>query len=108
MELSYVARCDQTGEIWKTEDFKSLVHHVRYAFKMQAHDFYYYDVRSATLSLCVVYNYDGHIKYFKVRDIATIFVSGILGAVRCYLERVDDDEFKLWSNLSGVYGIMNS
>ncbi len=88
MELKYTAMCDQTGEIWETEDFKSLVHIVRFAFRVTAHDFRYYGCRSATLKLSVVYHRNGHCIYHTVKNIATIFVSGIMGHVSYYIEKL--------------------
>ncbi len=87
MELKYTAKCDQTGEIWETDNFKSLVRIVRYAFRVTAHDFKYFECRSATLRLSIVYHINGHCYYHTVRNIANIMVSGILGVVRYYIER---------------------
>lgn len=88
MELKYTATCDQTGEIWETDDFKSLVRIVRFAFRVTAHDFKYYEYRSATLKLSIVYHRNGHCIYHTVKNIAMIYVSGMLGHVYYYIEKI--------------------
>ena len=87
MELKYTAMCDQTGEMWEADDFKTLVRAVRYAFRITAHDFKYFECRSATLKLSIVYHYNGQYMCHTVRNIANILVSGILGVVRYHIER---------------------
>lgn len=87
VELKYTAECDQTGEIWECDDFKTLVRSVRYAFRITAHYFKYFECRSATLKLSVVYHSNGQCWYHTVRNIANIQVSGILGRVLYRIER---------------------
>lgn len=89
IEVVYYAKCSQTGEVFVSDDFKSLYHHVRYHFRLDIHYSHYYDCRGAVLRYGILIHGDDESVQFKsFRDYGYLFVGGIDGEIsRCEFER---------------------
>ena len=89
IEVVYYAKCSQTGEIWESDDLKSLYYGVLHSFRGQMHDSAFYDNRGAVLRYgIVIHEDDGSCRYESLRDEGYLFVSGCDGKISaCDFER---------------------
>lgn len=89
IEVVYYAKCSETGEIWESDDLKSLYYCVRHSFRSDLHYSKYYVCRFAVLRYGIVINEDGgSCRYESFRSEGCLFVSGCDGKIStCNFER---------------------
>ena len=88
LEVVYYAKCSDTGEVWESDNFRSLFHCVLHCFKSDMKHCRYYDSRFSALYYGVVLHFnDGSCAYHPYREVCNIFVSGVDGVVHCHIGR---------------------
>lgn len=77
-EVIYYAKDHETGEIWESENFKSLCHAIMYTFNRDLKDSLFFNVRSVFVEYGVVKHYDdGTCRYDSFRTVCYISACAI-------------------------------
>lgn len=80
--VCYYAECKHTGEIWESRTFKPVYDAVKRSLKYEMHHATYYDNELVTIHYGLYIREDGNFfRYESLREVATVFCSGIDGAV---------------------------
>lgn len=87
-KIVYRAVNQDTGDIYEGENLKSLYRFVLHILRGDMHATSFYESRYCMIRKGIEVTYPGNItEFIPFVDICSVFVSGILGEIHCYIDR---------------------